>query len=870
MYICREPITFPRLCSPNPNVSSPSTPATQNSSPPRPPPLPKPPNPKTPNSKTSASISAASPKRTSPHSPDPPPPARNDIVNDMRRAISLLATAVLGAIAVSAAEPQAVLRQYCRPCHNHNSEDPQTREAIIAKLRSGAMPPPGHPRPTRDLYTATIAQLESAADTAAASAAKDKNFNPNQPGPRLRRRNRAEYNNAINDLLGLNVDIRNQLPGDETADGSFDNYAATLSLSTAHLERYLSVARQVTRLAVGLPPAQPRAETFSIPLHVLQFDRQSELQPYGTRGGLAVSYWFPVTGQYTFKVQLQRQYQDYLKGMGWPQPLDLRIGNTLLQRWTVGGQAKGRPAGASYAGDGEPGFAGSPEWERYMQLEGDAHLQYKVQVEAGPRTVSIAFPRLSFEPEGLFQPQQRGRVIANDQVYMDHANVASLTIAGPFGPTTIPTNTPSRQAIFNCYPKTPAEELPCARQILSRLATKAYQRPATPKDLETLLSFYSSAQPKVGQASTPARDVHVALFDHRLQYALERLLLDPEFLFLLPTQSPVSKQTLFLQSSLATNLTLPELLSHPKTIAALTGNFAAQWLNLRRIPEVVVDPDRYPNYDDTLLQSFDQETRLFFAHNLRHDRPVTELLTASYTFVNERLARHYGIPGVQGSRFRLVPYPNPTQRTGLLSHGAILSTTSYPDRTSPVLRGKWLLNNILGLHVPNPPEGVDTTLVAKPGRPASIRERLAEHRKNPACNSCHTAIDPLGFALEHYDSIGAFRTRDEAGLPIDARGETADATTLNGLPGLTSFLLADPQSFPRTVTEKLMAYALSRPITWQDQPTIRAIVRQAAAQNYRWSALIQGILASPQFVGQTSTSARDVHVAPIPPGAKTQ
>ncbi|MBL8215184.1 MAG: DUF1588 domain-containing protein [Bryobacterales bacterium] len=745
----------------------------------------------------------------------------------MRRAVFLLATAVIA----SAADPQAVLRQYCQPCHNHNPQDPQTREAIIAKLRSGAMPPPGRPRPARDLYAATIAQLETAADTEAAAAKP----NINQPGPRLRRRNRAEYNNAINDLLGLNVDIRSQLPGDETADGSFDNYAAALTLSTAHLERYLSVARQVTRLAVGLPPTQPRAETFSIPLHVLQSDRQSDLQPYGTRGGLAVSYWFPVTGQYSFKVQLQRQYQDYLKGMGWPQPLDLRIDNTLLQRWTVGGQAKGRPAGASYAGDGEPGFAGSPEWERYMQVEGDAYLEYKVRVEAGPRTVSIAFPRLSYEPEGLFQPLQRGRVIANDQVYMDHANVASLTIAGPDGPTTIAANTPSRQAIFPCYPKTPAEELPCARQILTALATKAYQRHATPQDLETLLSFFNTPSPS---------------FEHRIQFALERLLLDPEFLFLLPTASPASRRATFLQSTLATD-TLPNL-THPKTIAALTDNFAAQWLNLRRIPEVVVDPDRYPNYDDTLLQSFDQETRLFFAHNLRHDRPVSELLTANYTFVNERLARHYGIPGVQGSRFRLVHYPNPAQRTGLLSHGSILATTSYPDRTSPVLRGKWLLNNILGLHVPNPPEGVDTTLASKPGRPSSIRQRLAEHRKNPACNSCHTAIDPLGFALEHYDSIGAFRTQDDSALPIDARGETANGDILNGLQGLNRFLLADPESFPRTVTEKLMAYALSRPLTWQDQPTVRAIVRQAAPNNYRWSALIQGILESPQFQGATA------------------
>ena len=669
------------------------------------------------------------------------------------------------------------------------------------------------------------------------------------------------------------------LPGDETADGSFDNFADVLSVSTAHLERYLSVARQVTRLATGLPPSSPSVQRFEIPLHVLQDDRQSEDLPLGSRGGIAIPYNFPVDGEYLIKVRLQRQYQDYLKGMGWPQQLDVRLDGKLLKRFAVGGGAQGRPAAASYAGDGEPGFAGDPEWEKYMQITGDAGLEVRVTVEAGPRVVGVSFVRELWEPEGLPQPLQRGRVIADDQVYMGYANVGSVQIGGPYRIAGVARDTPSRRAIFVCQPRLASEERDCASKIVARIARRAYRRPVTPADVRTLLEFFDTGRHDGGS------------FDSGIQFALERVLVDPDFLLRVHREqaSPdhavpaaratylsdlevASQLSFFLWSSIPDDrllalaerreLTKPatfekevrRMLADPRATDALVDNFAAQWLNLRRVEEVVVDPIRYPNYDESLLQAFKRETELFIASNLREDRSVADLLNANFTFVNERLARHYGIPGIYGSRFRRVTLPNHDQRGGLLAQGALLATTSYPDRTSPVLRGKWLLNNIFGLPVPPPPPGVDTNLEeTKAGAlPASMRERLAQHRKNPSCNSCHSVIDSLGFALENFDVIGGWRTNDEAGRPVDASGITVTGARVEGLSGLRTLLLDQPEQFPRTVTEKLLSYALGRRLEYYDRPAVRKIVRDAAAQQYRWSAIILGIVRSPTFLMRAS------------------
>jgi len=807
--------------------------------------------------------------------------------------VSLVALIVCGCMAslasVEPSPPRAVLDQYCIGCHNQRlhtaglaldtvdvanpAAHPEVWEKVIAKLRAGSMPPAGRPRPDAATYRDVATELEHALDRAWVAK-------PN-PGrvPAVHRLNRMEYNRAIRDLLALDVDVTPLLPGDETADGSFDNFADALSISTAHLERYLSVARQVTRLATALPPTSPRVETFEIPLHVMQDDRQSEDLPLGSRGGIAIRHDFPVDGVYLIKVRLQRQYQDYIKGMGWPQQLDVRLDGKLLKRFTVGGGAQGRPAASSYAGDGEPGFAGDDSWEKYMQIGGDAGLELRVPIKAGPRIVGVSFVRELWEPEGLPQPLQRGRVITDDQVYMDYARVSSVQIGGPyqsvasgFSRTTwdaaaadfnrIP-DTPSRRAIFVCHPNAAAQERACATKILSKIARLAYRRPLTDADTQTLLQFYDDGRRNSGT------------FESGIQFALERILVDPDFLLRIHRDRHrlseielASRLSFFLWSSIPDDrlLTLAERrqLTNPATLEqevrrmladdratdALVNDFAAQWLNLRRVDEVVVDPEKYPNYDLSLMQAFRTETELFVGSTIREDRSVVDLLDANYTFVNERLARHYGIPGIYGSRFRRVTLPNHDQRGGLLAHGSLLATTSYPDRTSPVLRGKWLLNNIFGLPAPPPPPGVDTNLPdVKPGAPPpTIRERLAQHRQNPACNSCHATIDPLGFALENFDVIGGWRSVDEAGKRVDATGTTIGGATVEGLTGLRALLLAQPEQFPRTVTEKLLAYALGRPLEYYDRPAVRKIVRDAAAREYRWSSLVLGIVESPTFL----------------------
>ena len=828
------------------------------------------------------------------------------VTNICLRAQAPIQAPVTSPAAPVPANPRAFLDTYCITCHNqklhtaglaldtldvtHPGVNPDVWERVIAKLRAGSMPPPKMPRADAATYRMIASTLENELDKAWF-------LNPN-PGKinAVHRLNRAEYNNAIRDLFALDLDVKPLLPGDETADGSFDNFADVLSISTTHLERYMSVARQVTRLATGLPPTTPGTDRYEIPLFIMQDDRQSEDLPLGSRGGIAIHKDFPVDGEYLITVRLQRQYQDYLKGMGWPQQLDVRLDGKLLKRFTVGGGAKGRPAATSYAGSGEPGFAGDPEWETYMQLTGDAGLEIRLPIKAGPRVVGVSFVRALWEPEGLPQPLQRGRVIADDQVYMDYANVGAVLIGGPYRAAGPAKDTPSRRAIFVCQPPSTAaaEERACATKILSRMARLAYRRPTTKTDVQTLLDFFDSGRHDGGS------------FDSGIQFALERMLVDPDFL-LRVHQNPIaptragSNQTVPLQtaafqagSPLAANksgayrlndlevasrlsfflwssipdehllalaergqLTNPvtlekevrRMLADPRATDALVNDFAAQWLNLRRVEEVVVDPDKYPNYDESLLQAFKSETELFVGSTLREDRSVSDLLDANYTFVNERLARHYGIPGIYGSRFRRVNLPNHDQRGGLLAEGALLATTSYPDRTSPVLRGKWLLNNIFGTPIPPPPPGVDTNIEQKPGAPpASIRERLAQHRQSPSCNGCHSVIDPLGFALENFDAIGGWRTIDEARKPVDSNAVTANGTKVDGLPGLRALLLTQPDAFPRTVTEKLMAYALGRRLEYYDEPAVRKIVRDAAAHQYRWSSLIVGIVESPAFL----------------------
>jgi len=777
----------------------------------------------------------------------------------------------------TAAESRAVFDKYCAACHNAKlntaglalesldvtkpSANPEKWERVIRKLRTGTMPPRGLPRPDEATYDAVASWLEMDIDRAAAA-----HPNPGRTNS-VHRLNRTEYHNAIRDLFALDFDVNSQLPGDETADGSFDNNADVLGITRSHLERYMSVARQITRLATGLPPASPVVETFKVPLHVVQDDRQSEDLPFGSRGGLAVRYDFPADGDYTFKVRLRRQYQDYIMGMGWPQRLEIRLDGKLLKRFTIGGQAPGKPSPASFAGAGNS--FGDPEWEKYMQGADDG-LEIRVPVKAGPRVVGVDFVRELWEPELVPQPLQRGRVITDDEIYMDYASVGSVQIGGPYQVSGPARDTPSRRAIFVCQPQTAAEEKPCAVRILSRMARRAYRRPVTDRDVQTLLEFFDSGR-RDGKS-----------FDAGIQFALERLLVDPDFLLRVLRDPPqakpgevyrlsdldlASRLSFFLWSSIPDEqlLDLAEKgkLSDPKILEpqvrrmlansratdALVNDFAAQWLNLRRVGDVVVDPRYYPNFDESLLEAFKEETQMFVASTLREDRSVLDLVKADYTFVNERLARHYGIPGIYGSRFRRVQLPNLDQRGGLLAEGALLAATSYPDRTSPVLRGKWLLDNILGMPPPPPPPGVNTTLQEpkRGARPASIRERLDQHRHEALCASCHSQIDPMGFALENFDVLGGWRTKDEAGNPIDSTGTWPSGRKIDGFTGLRAMLLDHPDSFVGTLTEKLMSYALARRLDYYDKPAVRKIVRDAKANDYRWSSIILGIVQSPPF-----------------------
>ena len=564
-------------------------------------------------------------------------------------------------------------------------------------------------------------------------------------------------------------------------------------------------------------------------------------------------------------------------GMGWPQQIDVRIDGELMHRFTIGGDAPGTPAVSGGYVFGSVSSFSSPDWEVYMHLE-DNKLEARFPVEAGPHVLSVTYVRDLWEPQDLPQPKQRGRVIANDEIYMGYSAVQFIDLEGPFEITGFAEDTPSRRKIFVCHPDLGAEEEACATEILARMARRAYRRSATDPEVQTLLEFYSMGREDGGS------------FEAGIQFALERILVSSSFLLRVyrdPEDVPpgeiyrlsdlelASRLSFFLWSSIPDErlLDLAEsgqlgdpmileqevqrMLADPRSEDAIVHDFAAQWLNLRRVEEVKVDPIDYPQYDVNLLRAFQRETEMFVASTLREDRSVLELINADYTYVNERLARHYGIPGVYGSQFRRVTLPNPDQRGGLLAHGSILSVSSYPDRTSPVLRGKWLMDNMLGMPPPPPPPGVDTNLPA----PAqgltlpSIKERLSTHRTNPGCSSCHGMIDPLGFALENFDVIGGWRLTDERGNPVDAMGSMPSGEELDGFVGLREYF--ESKQFVTNLTEKLMAYALGRRLEYYDRSTVRHIVRGAEADDYRWSSIIAGIVESPAFLMRKAPETAD-------------
>lgn len=773
-------------------------------------------------------------------------------------------------------DAQQLINTYCLACHNESlataglslqnvsfgnpGRHAEIFEKVVKKLRAHMMPPAGMPRPSFDTYQLMIGWLESELDSS-----WSKNIDPGRATP-VHRMNRYEYNNSVNDLLGIDVDVMDLLPGDPTADGSFDNIASALPFSTAHMERYMSVARQATRLATGIAPINPSISRYEVPLYMSQDWRQNEDMPFGSRGGIAVTHEFPVTGEYLLTINLEANYQDYIKGLGWAQQLELRLDGRLLERFTIGGEAPGTPAPLSFSGTGEPG---SIDWEQYMLVGAAEDLQVRLQVSAGSHQLTAAYVREMLEPEGILQPRQGGRLPANDEAYLAYQKVHALDIAGPYGIAGNAENSASREFIFSCYPASQRDEEVCAVEILSTMARKAYRRGVTESDIELLTGFYREGREQGGN------------FDAGIQFALEFLLSDPDFLirgyrdpgqlasgevFKISDLELASRLSYFLWSSSPDEalLTVAEgntlsnsqvfeqqirrMLSDPRAVETLVDDFAAQWLNLRRLEEVQINTVLFPEYDVSLMEAFRQETELFIADTIRRDTSVMELLQADYSFVNERLARHYGIEDVYGSRFRKTRLPDTSRRGGLLAQGALLTVTSYPGRTSPVLRGKWLLDNMLGTPPPPPPANVPILPDADIGQAStSIRDRLAQHRADPICSSCHTVIDPLGFALENFDVIGAWREFDEGGNPVDANGNYPGGVEFSGFSDLRDWMLARPDRFAHTLTEKLMTYALGRRVEFYDQPTIRDIVRNAALDDYSWSSIILGIVESPAF-----------------------
>ena len=744
--------------------------------------------------------------------------------------------------------PGMVVNQYCIFCHSKELKtagvvlegldfsqigpNAPVLERVLRKVRTGEMPPPGMPRPDTALEGKFTNWLADVLDRDAAA-------HPNPGRPTLHRLNRAEYSNAVRDLLALDIHAGDLLPVDDSGYG-FDNVGAVLSVSPTLLERYLLVSRQVSRLAAGDPPLKPGEEDFSPPegrragsALKRRNERVSDDLPFDSSGGMAFSYYFPEDAEYSLRVKVN--------------------------------------------GGGDSGEAPNPRYE------------VRVPIKAGLRTVGVTYLRESAELENATPPSRDRSATppapklsapAEMDVRLDGARlqrfevprtgnlppqVTDVFVAGPYNATGRG-ETASRSRLFVCRPATAEAEEPCARRILATVSRRAFRRPVTDSDLRPLMAFY--------QAGRREKD-----FDYGIEKALRAILVSADFLFRIerdPERRPpgtvyrlsdlelASRLSFFLWSSIPDDelLTLAEqgrlhpaatmqreverMLADPRS-QALVQNFAGQWLNLRNLALSRPDPDVFPEFDEALRQSFLEETNLFFASVLREDRSLLDLLDANYTFLNQRLAEHYGIPNIYGSQFRRVTLTDPN-RGGLLGQGSILTVTSYPNRTSVVQRGKWILESLLGTPPPPPPPGIPALQPQNhDGKLLTIREQEEQHRTDPLCAACHRRMDPLGFALENYDGVGKWRVKD-VGVVIDASAKLPDGTEFTGPAGLKQALLnGHRDEYLQTVTEKLLMYALGRGLEYYDKPAVRAIVREAAGDNYRLSSLITAIVTSTPF-----------------------
>ena len=773
---------------------------------------------------------------------------------------ALSAPAAAGA-ATTAASVEALLGRYCVTCHNerivagrgaapsmlvaqlrtaglaldaldpaHVGPDADAWERVVRKLEARTMPPVGRPRPDDAAYGEIADWLETALDRAAAAS-------PN-PGrrPALHRLSRTEYRNAVRDLLALDdlpreFDVTTLLPADNVTSG-FDNLADLLFVSPATLERYLAAARKIARLAVGDTAMPPIVDRYQLDRDLIQ-DGHLDGLPLGTRGGTVIRSHLPADGEYVLTVEFAQAARE-------EHEVEVSVDGARTSLFTIGGRPLVRGASGVFAFEAEP------------------PVDVRLPLGAGPREIAVAFlQKTGAQHESLVRASRRGQ--------RREPAIATVTLSGPYGVDGAG-DTPSRERIFTCRPAPGLAADACAREILSTLARRAYRRPVTGADLDLLLPFYEEGRAAGG-------------FERGIQRALERLLVSPEFLYRIERDPEdaaagapyrvsdlelASRLSFFLWSSIPDDALLDRAvdgsLRDPAVLEAevrrmlsddrsraLVDNFAAQWLFLRDVAAKEPDPGFFPGFDENLRQSFERETALFIDSVLREDRGVAELLTADYTFLDQRLAKHYGIPHVYGSHFRRVSLEG-TARRGLLGQGSILTLTSYATRTSPVLRGKWILENLLAAPPPPPPPDIPALAErTDDGAALSMRAAMERHRANPACASCHAQMDPLGFALENFDAVGRWRTRSESNDAIDASGVLPDGASFEGPDGMRQALLREPQRFAATVTEKLLTYALGRNVESYDMPAVRAIVRGAGHDGYRFSSLVLGIVRSTPF-----------------------
>ena len=773
-----------------------------------------------------------------------------------------------------ASQYSAVIKRYCVTCHNEKlrtadlaleimdvqnvGENVEIWEKVVRKLRGFTMPPVGLPRPDEQVYESFADYLETELDRVAAAKP-----NPGRTAV-AHRLNRAEYANAVRDLLAIEIDAASLLPADDS--GGFDNFGDLLSISPALMEKYMSAARKISRPVVGDTTIRPDIATYTLSPFLLQGDRMSEDLPFGSRGGIAVSHYFPLDGEYLIKIRLQRvDNEGFAIGIAEPHLLDVRLDGARIKLFSVGGENVGLAMGAG-AADALPPDFDQAQYERLV----DANLEIRFPVKAGKRLVQVAFLKETSAAEGMFPPRSQAPYAEarlgsmRERAWADPA-VSNVSVSGPFN-VKGPGDTPSRRKIFVCSPAGAADEEPCARKILSTLARRAYRRPVADADVEPLLGLYRNGRSDGGG------------FEAGIQMAIEGLLVSTEFLFRIEREpasvakdSPyrvsdlemASRLSFFMWSSIPDEELLDvaekgklkepaileqqvrRMLADPRS-KALVDNFAGQWLFLRNVQRANPNRDVFAEFDESLREAFQRETNLFLESMFREDHSVLDLLDADYTFLNERLARHYGIPDVYGSKFRRVTLVDENRR-GLLGQGGILTITALANRTSPVMRGKWVLENILAAPPPPPPPNIPALKEkGEGGKDLTMRQQMEQHRANPACAICHNRMDPIGFALENFDAVGKWRALD-AGSPIDASGVLPDGSKFQGPAELRKALLSRPKIIVNSVTEKLLSYALGRTLEYYDAPAVRSIVRESVSGDYRWSSIVLGIVKSQPF-----------------------